>query len=448
MEVLGLDVGSSTIKGAVLDLDSGEIRGLLQTPFPGPLPGRPSGHHEVDADRVVSECLLIIDQLLAISSPAAILFCGQHGGFVLTDAAGQSVSPYVSWRDVRTSEADLASTSLTSQDACAARIGDARRQELGNELAPGGTLSLLCWMRQRGKLSAGLTPLGIAEYVLRRLGNGEPTIEPTCAIGMFDFATGDHPRDVHEALGLEILKWPKIQSYREPVGEYRHGQRNIPMHPVLGDHQCALLGAGLRMRELSLNVSTGSQVSLLGEQPELSSRHQTRCYFDGLTLNTLTHLPAGRSLNALAALMTEVSIESGAPVEDPWPAIMRLLEKSAPTDLRSKLTFFPGPLGSRGEIANISIDNLTVAGLFRAAFANMADNYVEAANRLNAAGRYERIVFSGGLVQKMPLLRQEILARFNGPSRSAEATEETLAGMLRAGRVIAGRSKLALTAPD
>ena len=46
-QCIGLDIGSTTIKGAVLDLRQHELRGVVQRPFPQPLVGLPVGFFEV-----------------------------------------------------------------------------------------------------------------------------------------------------------------------------------------------------------------------------------------------------------------------------------------------------------------------------------------------------------------------------------------------------------------
>lgn len=438
MHALGLDVGSSSIKAAILDLETNEIRDVIQVPFPSPLPDRPSGHFEIDADIVVERCRDMIQELTKKNRPQAIMLCGQHGGFTLIDRKGNRVSPYVSWRDTRTSEKSTISPHLTMREECAERLGTELICSVGNELAPGGTIALLFWMKQNERLPDEVTPIGIGEYVLLKLGGDRPVLEPTCAIGMLDFSTGKHSRLLHERVGLEGIFWPEIREYRQASGAITIDGKSIPMYPVLGDHQCALLGANLMERELSLNISTGSQVSLLVREPELSNHYQTRYFFDGFLLNTITHLPAGRSLNALVDLLTELPREMGFASDDPWNAINRLVANTPKTDLYSKLTFFPGPLGARGEISNISIENLRVGDLFRAAYENMAANYEVAADLLGATGKYDRIAFSGGLSQKVPILREEILSRFRCPFRLNEVVEETLAGLLRAAKVVCG----------
>ena len=62
--------------------------------------------------------------------------------------------------------------------------------------------------------------------------------------------------------------------------------------------------------ELSINISTGSQVSRRTDRLE-PGEVQTRAYFHGDLLQTITHLPAGRSLNVLVRLLTEVARAEG-----------------------------------------------------------------------------------------------------------------------------------------
>ncbi|MBC7853658.1 MAG: hypothetical protein IAF94_09500, partial [Pirellulaceae bacterium] len=109
--------------------------------------------------------------------------------------------------------------------------------------------------------------------------------------------------------------------------------------------------------------------------------------------------------------------------------------------LAANLAFFEGPLGSRGSISNITTENLSVGTLFRAAFRNMAENYATCAAPLSPENNWDRIVFSGGLAQKLPLLRQFILEKLPGESRLCSSAEDTLLGLLVISLVISGRAK-------
>ncbi len=117
---------------------------------------------------------------------------------------------------------------------------------------------------------------------------------------------------------------------------------------------------------------------------------------------------------------------------NPWRAIAQAIERTPDTELDVSLAFFATPLGDRGHISNIRLEDLTVGSLFRAAFESMADNYLRFARLLSPEERWTRLVLSGGLPQKLPALRQMIAERFkNCPIRMVDTPEETLQGLVR-----------------
>ena len=236
------------------------------------------------------------------------------------------------------------------------------------------------------------------------------------------------------------MDWPSVTEFRSQSGAFCWQGREIPCYPVIGDQQAALAGALLADGELSLNVSTGSQVSMLTREVRVGE-FQTRPFFDGWLLNTITHLPAGRSLEVLVDLFNELPRAAGQPIADPWPLIARAAEGTSDSELSMALTFFAGPLGERGRVDGISVDNLTVGGLFRAAFRNMAENYDICSRRISPQRDWSRIVFSGGLVQKLPLLREFIVERLGSSFRLCPSTEDALFGLMVLGHVVTGRSK-------
>jgi sugar (pentulose or hexulose) kinase len=298
-------------------------------------------------------------------------------------------------------------------------------------LRAGSALTILFWLQVHDRLPSGaIIPLSLGDFVFQQLGGGiRPSPDPTLALGLVDLTTIDWNASAFEMLGLETLQWPKIDSVWKGGNVCKVAGLDICSFPPIGDHQAALAGAFLQNGELSLNISTGSQISLLSDE-FAPSAHQTRPYLDGRFLNTITHLPAGRSLEVLVDL-----------VNKPWPEIIKAAEAAPDTDLAANLTFFEGPLGSRGSISNITTENLSVGTLFRAAFRNMAENYATCAARLSPEKNWDRIVFSGGLAQKLPLLRELILEKLPGESRLCSSAEDTLLGLLVISQVISGRAK-------
>ena len=101
---------------------------------------------------------------------------------------------------------------------------------------------------------------------------------------------------------------------------------------------------------------------------------QTRCYFGDRWLNTITHLPAGRALNALMDLLTELAIAEGKPLEHPWQSVRAKMEQVDQTDLEANVAYFASAVGSSGSLSNMTTENLSVGHLFLAACKAMADN--------------------------------------------------------------------------
>lgn len=430
MHFLAIDIGSSFIKGAVLDAEKLTIEHITRVPFPEPIAGLPPGNFEIEPSSVVEATRQLISTLLSHAPRSnGVLFASQMGGVILAEPDGRPLTNYISWRDQRTTERHR-SHSGSYLDAIREYLGNGEIQLLGNELRAGSALALLFWLEEQGLLLPGAEALSLGDFVVKQLCGGSRTApDPTLALGLLDLKENTWHRHAFEVLGLEALLWPKLDSVWRAAGVLKVDGKNLPCHPPIGDHQAALAGALLESGELSLNISTGSQISLLTSEFE-PGNYQTRPYLDGRFLNTVTHLPAGRSLDVLVNL-----------VNKPWPEIILAAEAAPNTDLEASLTFFEGPLGSRGSISNITTENLSVGTLFRAAFRNMAENYATCAARLSPGKNWDRIVFSGGLAQKLPLLREFILEKLPGESRVCSSSEDTLLGLLVISQVISGRTK-------
>ena len=428
MRCLGLDIGSSSIKGAVLDLDTSGVSHIVREPFPDPVAGMPSGFHEVSPDEIFSRAVSVIDRLCRHAPDATtLLSCGQMGGIMLVDQELRPVTNYLSWRDQRTTVAD--SGGMTTLDRLRGCWSDAVFEELGKELKPGSATSLLYWLAQRRQLPAGATPISVGDYVIAELCGAAPKMERTMAIGMLNLRTQDWHHKAFAALGLDGLRWPDLTHEKEPIGSVHRNERTLTCYPVIGDQQAALRGIRLQPHELSINASTGSQVSQITAEFRPADC-QTRPWFDGRFLNTITHIPAGRSLTVLEALLTELPRLAGVKVENSWQLIQQATETSTDNGLSCDLSFFASAMGCDGRISGITTENLTVGNLFHAAFEFMADSYLTCSRRMSPHPTWDQIAISGGLVQSFASLRRKIEARFPLPIRDVAEQEETLLGLM------------------
>ena len=425
----GIDVGTSFIKGAILDLDANQLRETHRVPFPDFLDGLPPLHREVDPGAIMRG----VDELLARLQrsephPDGIVFCGQMHGCALVDRAGQPKSNYISWLDQRVSPAEF--------DEIKACVTEHDRRELGNEFRPSFGLPLLWWLKRHNQLPPGdSAPVSPPDLVVGQLCGAVPVLEPTQAasFGAIRLSTRDWHHEVIRKLGLDCLRWPPVR----PAGTISGYWRGIPCYSGVGDQQCALAGVLLADREISVNIGTGSQVAMTVDTPPADDL-QTRPYFDNRLLRTITHIPGGRALTPLVRLFAELS---GMSEDQAWPKIEAAVALVPSTDLRAAITFFPGPCGDRGFLENLHDGNLGVGHVFRAAFESMARNYEACIRRLDPAAGVERLVFTGGVAQRLAIVRDLTAQALRLTYRLSPHAEDTLYGLMVLAQSFTGRRK-------
>jgi sugar (pentulose or hexulose) kinase len=428
---IGIDLGTSFIKIAVMDLDSYSLQRVRRIPFPEPIAGLDPLKCEFDPEDVLSAVRELLAEISDLSQEIeGVVMCTQMSCLVMMDGEGKVRSNCIGWRDQRALETHP-SNAGSYYEVLQARITKQQRRELGNELPPGAPICFLFWMAEQHKLESGLVPVSLADFVLSVLCDSKPSVDCTNAMAyeLLNLTTLQWHSELIWELALDELQWPPIRAHGAIVGKIQIGNKNVPCYTAVGDYQCALAGALLDEKELSLNISTGSQVSRLTGKLALGN-YQTRPFFDGKFTNTISHLPAGRSLNVLVDLITEIPRAQQLEFSDPWGYIAKVSEQSGDSDLKVNLGFFPGPRGNRGGISNIREQNLTVGSLFRAAFENMAENYSECAGQIWPDRSWQNVVFSGGLIRKNELLRKIIQQKLNTPYRLCPLEEDTLLGLM------------------
>ena len=446
---IGIDLGTTFLKGAVLDVENMRLGHAERLPFPDFVTGLPPGYREVDPQALVSAVLDLIRRLL-VHAPhcSGLLMCTQMHGLVLTDEQGTALSNAITWQDQRALELHPSGRG-SFYDVLRQHVKGEERLALGNDLWASRPLSALFWMREHADIRKALLdrkepafPASLPDFVLANLCHTAPTTDLTnaAAHGALHLETGEWHHTLIERLDLGHLAWPSIQAHGSVVGTLNVDGHKLPCYTPVGDHQCAVLGTLLEEDELSINVSTGSQVGVVCRQLDLSGDYQTRPYFDGRFLKAVIHIPAGRALNALVRLLTELAEAQAIRVPDPWAYITRAADAVGQTSLRVNLAFFPSSCGDVGAFENVREENLSVGHVFMGAFQNMAENFRACAGRVAPDRHYRRLVFSGGLVQKMEPLQRAILQQFGMDYRDAPSPEDTMTGLLALAVAFSGRA--------
>jgi sugar (pentulose or hexulose) kinase len=442
MSFLGIDLGTSFLKGAVLDVDRHKLGHVRRKPFPEPISNRDPVGCEFAPNAILTAFRALIDELAPLAPDCeGIILSTQMHGLVLMNERRDAVSNCLTWRDQR-AMTQRPSGSGSYFDAIVEHTTPDELGQLGNELEPARPLCFLFWFKEQGTLVPGSIPASLADFVISAISGDSPGVDATnaSAYGAFNLETSDWHRGLISKLGLDHLAWPRIRKQGEVAGYLRVGSRLVPVYAPVGDAQAALAGSLLSREELSLNIATGAQVSRLTDQLCLGN-YQTRPYFDGQFLNTFSYPPGGGALNVLIRLLTELAREHRVPLADPWENITEAVDTVTDTDLAVDLNIFPSPDGRCGKIDGIRADNLSIGHLFRAAFRGMADNYYGCAVKLWPEQRWNKLVLSGGLACKMQALREEIQKRFATGYRLTPEAEDTLFGLLILASVFSGRAK-------
>ena len=102
MRAIGFDLGSSFIKGAILDLEQRTLCHVVRLPFPKPLELGNGAFREFDPRQIVTVTRQLLQQLFALAPDAeCVLMSSQLHGLVLTDLAGNPLGNAISWQDQR-----------------------------------------------------------------------------------------------------------------------------------------------------------------------------------------------------------------------------------------------------------------------------------------------------------------------------------------------------------
>jgi xylulokinase len=442
MTYIAVDIGTSYIKGGIVDTDAVTLSEVRRKQSPSSIRHTEPLLHELDPSAIVSIVQHLIEELMSNdASCQGVLMCGQMSGLVLCSEDGRPLTNYISWRDGRCLMPHP-SGEATYFDLFTERVGSDAQRRLGNEFRPGMPLAFLHWLHERHELPTDqpASPVTLPDFVAANLCGSRPVMEWTSTCGSLDVASLSFPDDLIEALGLGDLQWPEIVDYKTLVGECHIGGKHLPVYAPVGDQQCALAGMLLMPGELSVNIATGSQLAMISDTADVGEC-QVRAYFDGQFLRTISHVPAGRALTVIMDLLTEISANQGLNSDGAWDCFFEQAEATECSDLEVNLALFPSPIPGPGGILNMREDNVSVGHIARACFEQMSAYYEMLSRRIEPNRDWQRIVLSGGISNKSDLLRRRILDRLGGDYRLAAEAEDTLLGLMVLGRVIDGQNE-------
>lgn len=432
MRFLGLDLGTTSVSAAVIDL-SGRVPATQSRPHRADRPADVLGAHLQDADVLVERALELLQGLATEFGPfAGVGVAGQMHGILYTDAAGRAVSPLYTWLDRR---AETRDGSRTYRDLF---------QDATSEAVPLGYGALTHFtLLKKGRVPEAATAFCTpADYLVMRLaGLAEPVMDSSLAhsLGLFDLSRRAFS-DAWAALGGRLR--PPTLAGGAVVGQYG----GAPVVCALGDNQASFIGSvGSPHGTALVTLGTSGQVCCVSSvRPAYSGPEmEVRPFPGGDFLLVGASLTGGKALEVLANLIDSVAVAlTGERAADPY-SLLEATSASPPYPVVD--TRFAGSRGGAqaGAIHHITMDNLTLPhlayGFAQGVVSELHAFWAGAFRETGVTATITRLVGSGNAVRRNALVRERLTETFGLPLALTEHQEEAAVGAaLYAASVVRG----------
>ncbi len=439
MSIIAIDCGASFIKAAKLSNDfvTVEQQILYRTSEIVSVIDQKDNTLPQQLKNTISAVKKSILNLTEEGDAICLGVCNEMHGFVLTNHNLMPYTDYVSWQKDYILEEH--NDFETWQQFLQSRITKEDIQKTGMPFKPGLPSGNMAYLLQSNCIAADSREMlffTLGDFIVSWMSGQVSEIHPTnaAASGLYDLTKKDWNWKLIRDLQLGDIQFPKVYHQSAPLFFQWRG-RKIQMYPALGDQQAALLGAGLHNDgQLSVNMGTGAQVSILSNTIEFSDVFQTRPYFENQYLFTVPHIPSGRALNVFFGFVKQIADKyqhKSISDDDIWKWINEEAGKIERGTLEIDLSFFSNAITKRtaGSIQNIGEDQFTIGNLFLSIYQQMGANVFECVHRICKDTRLiNEVIFSGGVVRKNKILR-EYIAKYFGTTMMNVVQNETFLGI-------------------
>ena len=269
MSTLGIDLGTGSVKAAIVDTD-GTVHAKASRPYSveSPMPG----WAEADPETWLAATLDVATRVAEGQAPEAASFSGQMHGVVVTDADLRPLRPAILWADGR------------AVDQARALAGDLTQEELsrlGSPAVTGFAATTLAWLfaHEPDVMARAVHVLQPKDWLRARLGGGIAT-EPSDASGtlLYDVVSGDWSERAMAWTGIDRAHLPVVRSSTDREGSVRLGGTELASAVGGADTACALAGLGLLPGDGFVAVGSGSQVVRVMADPRLDGTLRTHTF--------------------------------------------------------------------------------------------------------------------------------------------------------------------------
>lgn len=409
MYAIGIDLGTTSICGVLMDTQTGKVL-RSRTENSNAFIDGARFERKQDPEKIISLALEILEDLID-GETAAIGVTGQMHGIVYYDAAGKAVSPLYTWQDGRGNEpyGDTTYAGHLNSHSGYGHVTDFYNRT--NGLVPAEAIGYCT----------------IHDYLVMRLcglKEAQIHISDAASFGCYDLETGKISYD---------CKLNVVDDYRI-AGTYR----GVPVSVAIGDNQASVFSSLADPESVLVNIGTGSQVSIVSDKIVQAPGIETRPYVEGKFLVVGSALCGGR---AYAVLKDFYKGLLGVEDDAVYARMSQLLDCVDSTELKVD-TRFSGSREDeslRGSITGISTQNFTPENLTYGFLEGMIKELFDLYQLMGV--KRAGLIASGNGIRKNGALQKVAERYFASELRIPEHKEEAAYGAAIFALIAAGLRK-------
>lgn len=426
MNIVGLDIGTTTIGGVLVDAVKMALLGSKTLPNNASLRTPHSWENYQDPEVIWDICQELLNYFTGLCPKIdAIGITGQMHGMLYVDKTGKSVGKLATWQDDRGNQIYKSGTTYCKFLTSAT----------GYPMATGYGLTTHFYNIKNGLVPENAaTFCTIADYIAMCLCiRVKPLIHSSNAasFGVYDFNTGGFDHAALEKASIQLQHLPEISPVEKIIG---CTENDIPVCIPIGDNQASFLGSVDQRSNLLVNIGTGSQISLKVNQFIQDSSLTHRPYVGGSYLLVGSGLCGGSAYQLLRDLFREiVELYGIPPMDDLYVKMGRAAEEVYGVEHQLEIdTRFRGTRVDptiRGSIHCISADNFKPGFLAAGILRGICDEMRSFFKQMPEALRYaDHLVGSGNALRKNITLRKILSDTFEKKVLIPQFAEEASLG--------------------
>ena len=437
--IVGIDIGTTTISAAVIDLKVRRSVEVYTIPYDARLTTEDSLFAECRAELIIEKALALCAHIVkSYENIRAIGVTGQMHGIVYLGKSGEILSPLFTWQDKRAdkeAEGGLSYAEEMNSVLCervASGYGFATHYyNLKNSLVPSGAYTVATIMDL---------------FVMRLVDRSLPLMHTSNAasLGLFDTKELRFSCEAMKNLGITDITPPEVVKGFSSAGEYM----GVPVSVAIGDNQASFIGS-VREPEKTLlvNIGTGGQICSATSEFVSNETLETRPLYDGKYILCGSSLSGGAAYSLLEKFFRRTILASGAPCESAYEIMNSMAEEAYRNEYPTPKvnTCFAGQRHNptlRGAILGIDSACFTPEAVTLGFIKGMCEE-LHGFFDANLCGK-ELVVASGNAAQKIPVMKEVLSDIFSLPVLISDGREEASLGAA----LFAARAFKIITADD